>query len=105
LIDQEEDHDSQQTGVYGLVVPGQPVGDVDVKVITSGVGILSCPHGEGATIFVHQKHNSLHEKTAESQPHPMINAVGNYGIEQIEDHPIEEQPNDSMDDFDGDEFV
>lgn len=99
LVNCNDCNDPQQGGVKQFIVFGQPLRQVDVKIMPGGVGILSCNDRQRAKEFKTEQHDSLQYKQAVTDPEPFIYFIGDGGIQHIKDHHIEKYPYEGVDEF------
>jgi hypothetical protein len=84
--------DTEDGGVDQLVVFGQPVRQKNIKIVFGGIRIFPRHDGQGAEHLENGQYQTLQEHQAHAEPYPQIDLVGDYGIQQIKDHHVEEQP-------------
>jgi hypothetical protein len=85
-------------------MPRQPVGQENVKIIFSRVGISSGNQGYRANAFEKKKHHTFQQYDSYTNLHSFVNPVDNYCIIQIKYQQIEKHPDDAVYQLDKDEF-
>jgi hypothetical protein len=85
-------------------VSGQPVGQINVKIIHLGVRIIPGPKRNRTIPVVNQEDDKFQKECPNTQPEPKADLVGDCGIKKVDQYNIEENPDASVEEFDHDQF-
>lgn len=86
-------------GVDLFVVPGNPLGQVDVEVVPGGVRVTAGDKRDGAVPAEDHERDAFQGNECGAGPHPSVEPVGEHCVEKVEDDDVEENPDERVDDF------
>jgi hypothetical protein len=67
--------------------------------------MLAGDDGERANVFEENEHHDFCGKKADANPNVFVDFVDDDRIHHVEEYQVEKQPNQGMDNFNGDEFA
>ena len=88
-----------------FIIHRQPFRQVNIKIRFSGIGVFPGPYRQRAEKAEQQQHDPFQCEQTVPDPEPFIKFVGYGGIKHVKDNHVEEDPDNCVDDLDGDQFV
>jgi hypothetical protein len=85
-------------------VSGQPIRQINVKIIHLGVRIIPGPKCNWTIPVVNQKDDKFQKKCPNTKPKPKADLVGDCCIKKVNQYDIEKNPDAGVEEFDLDQF-
>lgn len=102
---QYHEHDQHDAAIDLLIVFGEPVGEVDVEIRCSGIGVAARYHRQWAVHPERKEYQNFKAYKPKADPEPTIDVVNDHCVEQIEYDDVVARPYKGMQCFDRDKLL